>query len=311
MFFADLSFTWAVPFVLRAFIKTGISEYLLARPATAEEIAGALKLDEEGVRRLLAFLEAKGLLEKEGASFRIKEAFKRYFDRNSPFFLLPYLERLDVFLDTWGRLDEFLKDKDKARKPKISFETFAKGLFPINWEVAWSLKGLVGRARRVLDVGCGSCVMSIPFAMDGAEVVGIDYPEVVEASSKWCVGRMGVRDRYSFICGDMFEVDWGKGYDLVILGNLLHSQPSKRVQTVFRKCRYALSEKGKVAVVEFVKGYGNMPYVFDIHMFIHTKSGRVYSADELKEIASKEQLEFYSCFCLDPARGIVALLFCR
>jgi 2-polyprenyl-3-methyl-5-hydroxy-6-metoxy-1,4-benzoquinol methylase len=78
---------------------------------------------------------------------------------------------------------------------------------------------------RILDIGAGAAAWSIPFAkaLKRARVTVVDYPAVTQVTREYAE-RWGVADRYDYLEGDFREVDFGGGFDLVILGHIIHSE---------------------------------------------------------------------------------------
>ncbi len=225
------------------------------------------------------------------------------------FFIGPYLKHVERLFDRWNNLEQALKSRDVQKRPDGSFFTYlARGLFPVNWDLAWRLYAEIGFMRRVLDVGCGSCVWSLPFAMHNASVVGLDFKEVIESAARFTVEKLGLRKRYEFIEGNMFNVNWGGNYNLVIMGQILHSHSPDQVLEIFTKSKDAIGSGGFVAVIEFFKGYGRGPTLFDINMLLNTTRGRVYSVSDLEEIAKRASLKPHKFVLLDPSRGVGALI---
>ena len=59
-----------------------------------------------------------------------------------------------------------------------------------------------------------------------------------------------VSDRYSTIEGSAFDVEYGSGYDLVLLTNFLHHFDTATCETLLRKVRAALADGGRAFTME-------------------------------------------------------------
>ncbi|MGO7209260.1 hypothetical protein ACCT30_50845, partial [Rhizobium ruizarguesonis] len=64
--------------------------------------------------------------------------------------------------------------------------------------------------------------IEIAKALLSAEIVAVDWAAVLELSRQ-NAENAGVSDRYQTIAGSAFDVEWGTGYDLVLLPNFLHN----------------------------------------------------------------------------------------
>src|SRR6202012_325414 len=110
------------------------------------------------------------------------------------------------------------------------FQKFVNDIFPLSYPAAQVLSRHLtanGAAApmRVLDLAAGSGVWSIALAQasEQATVTVVDWAEVIPITRK-TVGKFGVAERYSFIAGDLLEVDFGSGHTVATLGHILHSE---------------------------------------------------------------------------------------
>src|SRR5262249_26820705 len=80
-----------------------------------------------------------------------------------------------------------------------------------------------GRKLRVLAIAAGHGMFGIAIgkAYPNAEIVALDWPNVLEVA-KENAAAAGLADRYSTIAGSAFDVEFGSGYDVVLLTNFLH-----------------------------------------------------------------------------------------
>jgi methylase of polypeptide subunit release factors len=76
---------------------------------------------------------------------------------------------------------------------------------------------------KILDIAAGHGLYGIAFAKRNpqTQIVALDWANVLEVA-KENARKAGVLDRYSTIAGSAFDVDFGEGYDLVLLTNFLH-----------------------------------------------------------------------------------------
>ncbi len=110
------------------------------------------------------------------------------------------------------------------------FAILVKCIFPLNFAGATaavaSLKSSArARIKRVLDVAAGAAASSIPFAqaIRAATITVVDLPEVTPVTRDY-TSRFAVGDRYEYREVNLREVDFGSGYDLVILGHIIHGE---------------------------------------------------------------------------------------
>src|SRR5215510_211867 len=106
---------------------------------------------------------------------------------------------------------------------------------------------------RVLDIAAGHGLYGLAFSKQNpqAEITAVDWPNVLEVAKENAQGA-GVADRYHTNPGSDFDVDYGTGYDLVLLTNILHHFDKATCETLLRKVHAALADGGRAATLEFV-----------------------------------------------------------
>src|SRR5262249_42188032 len=102
---------------------------------------------------------------------------------------------------------------------------FARAMVLFRAPVATSVASELARGspRRVLDSGGGRVMFAIAFAraVPDAEITAVDWQAVLSVARE-SAEAAGVSERYHTMAGSAFEVDWGNGFDLVLLANFLH-----------------------------------------------------------------------------------------
>ena len=58
-----------------------------------------------------------------------------------------------------------------------------------------------------------------------------------------------VSDRYRLLPGNALEVDFGTGFDWILIPNLMHSFDRASNEILLKKTHHALARKGRVVVV--------------------------------------------------------------
>ena len=119
--------------------------------------------------------------------------------------------------------------------------------------VAGMVAEAVGRAERVLDLAAGHGLYGIAVARanPGATIVAQDWEQVL-AVARENAERAGVADRLRLLPGSAFEVDFGEGFDLVLVPNFLHHFDPPTCVALLRRVHDALAPGGRAAIVEFV-----------------------------------------------------------
>jgi SAM-dependent methyltransferase len=94
-------------------------------------------------------------------------------------------------------------------------------------------------------------------------------------------------DRVSFREGDLRETDWGAGYDLVLLFNIIHNLSKEESRKAMEKAYAALNPGGKIVVLdsEHSKGDKNLSMAggFNELLFFLTSGTRAYPEATIRE----------------------------
>jgi len=142
---------------------------------------------------------------------------------------------------------------------------------------------------KILDIAAGHGLFGIGFATNNpqAEVTALDWKAVLEVA-KDNAKKAGVADRYKTIEGSAFDVDFGSGYDLVLLTNFLHHFDPPTCETLLRKVRAALAGGGRAVTLEFVPNEDRVTPPdaagFSLMMLTSTPSGDAYTFSELEQM---------------------------
>jgi ubiquinone/menaquinone biosynthesis C-methylase UbiE len=167
---------------------------------------------------------------------------------------------------------------------------FARAMPPMMMPAAQAIADIldVGSAGpiRVLDIAAGHGIFGIVLAQRNpqAEIVAVDWAPVLKVATENASG-MGVGSRHRTIAGDAFKVDYGTGFDVVLVTNFLHHFDRKMNVEFLKKTAAALNAGGRVVVLEFVPNEDRvsppMAARFSLSMLALTPSGDAYTFSEL------------------------------
>jgi 2-polyprenyl-3-methyl-5-hydroxy-6-metoxy-1,4-benzoquinol methylase len=145
------------------------------------------------------------------------------------------------------------------------------------------------RKLKILDIAAGHGMFGISFATRNkqAEIIALDWKHVLEVA-KENAEKAGVSDRYNTIDGSAFDVEFGTGYDLILLTNFLHHFDPPTCETLLRKVRAALADGGRAVTLEFIPNEDRVTppdaAAFSVMMLISTPSGDAYTFTELEQM---------------------------
>ena len=269
---------------------------------TVPEIAKRCQTSEKGMRVLCDFLTTMEMLTKQGDQYALTLDSSVFLDKRSP----AYLGGATEFLCSPMLTEGFKHMTEAVRKGGTAIEgegtigpehpiwvKFARGMAGMMAMPAQLMAKLVDpnadQKLKVLDIAAGHGLFGIAFATQNkqAEVTAVDWKAVLEVA-KENAEKAGVADRYSTIEGSAFEVEFGSGYDLVLLTNFLHHFDPPTCETLLRKVRAALADGGRAVTLEFVPNEDRVtpPEVagFSMVMLVGTPSGDAYTFAELERM---------------------------
>ena len=266
------------------------------------EIARRCKASERGTRILCDFLCLMGFLTKENRQYGLTVDSATFLDKHSPAYLGGGVE----FLLSPMLTDGFKNFANAVRKGGTTMEDggtvapehpiwvkFARAMSPMMALPAQLMAKLVDptadRKLKILDIAAGHGLYGIAFAKNNpqANIVALDWPNVLEVA-KENASEAGVAKRYSTIEGSAFDVDYGTGYDLILLTNFLHHFDASTNETLLRKIHAALGEGGRAITLEFVPNEDRISppdaAAFSVMMLGSTPSGDAYTFPELERV---------------------------
>ncbi|MGR9081025.1 methyltransferase [Rhizobium leguminosarum] len=291
---------------------------------TAALLASVTGASERGIRILCDYLVVHGFLTKESGQYRVTPSTKMFLDRNSPAYMGSAVE----FVAAPEILDNFLRDPAAVVRnggsvglANISADNpvwlkFARGMGSFTGLSAKILAdeicGWARHPKKVLDIAAGPGFFGIEIAkgLPSAEIVAVDWTAVLELSRQNAVNA-GVSDRYQTIAGSAFDVEWGTGYDLVLLPNFLHHFDLPTCAKLLRKIVASLAKDGRIVAVDFVPNENGVsppfPASFSWEMLASTPAGQAYTQSELTEMAGLAGLAGVTVAAMPPTPASLIL----
>jgi SAM-dependent methyltransferase len=145
------------------------------------------------------------------------------------------------------------------------------------------------KKTKALDIAASHGLYGLAFAQQypNLEVVAVDWANVLEVG-KENAGKFGVADRWRALPGNAFDVDFGDGYDLVLIPNFFHHFDPATNEKLMRKIHAALNEDGRAVTAEFVPNEGRTEPAhavsFALVMLATTASGDAYTFAEYEKM---------------------------
>ena len=296
-----LQFAWGYvpPLVLEAAIRHRVFDLLDSGPKTVAEIHKETGASERGLSAIMNVLVGLNFLAKdkqgsfsltpESAAFLVstKPGFQGGFIRHSSEQLIPKWLHLNKTVETGQPVAAVNEEETGA----VFFQEFVNDIFPMSYPAAQTLaRHLNGNGAalpvRVLDLAAGSGVWGIAMAQGSEQVrvTAVDWPEVIPVTRKTVAG-FGLADRFSFLAGDLLEIDFGGNHTVATLGHILHSEGRERSRALLAKTFHALTPGGTIAIAEFLVNPDRTGPLnglfFAVNMLVNTDSGDTYSFEEI------------------------------
>src|SRR5579872_1725579 len=233
---------------------------------TAAAISNRCQTSERGMRILCDYLVIIGFLTKTGTSYRLTPDSQMFLDRHSPAYLgtaerfLTSQTLMDAYKDVPGMVrsgGSVMSAHGTMEPDHPIWVEFARAMAPMMAMPAEMIAKLVGASAgakwKVLKIAAGHGLFGIAAARHNpnATIVAAHWQRVLKVASE-NAARAGVSDRYQTLPGSAFDVDFGAGYDLVLLTNFLHHFDPPTCETLLRKVNGALNPGGRAVTLEFV-----------------------------------------------------------
>ena len=290
-----MAWGYAPPMILGAAVQHRIFDLLDDAPKTAAEVSAANGASLRGVRAIMNALTGFGLLAKDAQGrYALTPESATFLVRGKPSFIGGFMLHARQLLPKWLELGEIVQTGKPARAVNQEtegsefFQAFVEDLFPVGYPSAQILASFFPDVRRVLDLAAGSAVWSIPFAQKEktVRVTAVDWSGVLPATRRM-TERMGVADQYEFVAGDLREAEFGSGYDLATLGQILHSEGEARSRELLGKVFRALAPGGTIAIAEFLANDDRsgppLAMLFAVNMLVNTDEGDTFTVPEIFE----------------------------
>jgi 2-polyprenyl-3-methyl-5-hydroxy-6-metoxy-1,4-benzoquinol methylase len=239
---------------------------------------------------------------KKGIQYALAPDSSLFLSRHSPayiggaieFLLTPRLREGHARLTEAVRRGSTALGEGALERENPDWVKFARAMMPLMHMPAEIMAAELrkgGEAHKVLDIAAGHGIFGISVAKQNstATIYAADWKNVLEVASK-NAQAMGVADRYHLLPGSAFEIDFGRGYDLVLITNFLHHFDPPTCTSFMRKVHAALQPGGRAAIAELVPNPDRVTpptaAAFSMMMLATTPAGDAYTFAELESIST-------------------------
>lgn len=297
---------------VKAAIELGVFTRIAEGKTSARDLAVACGADERGARILCDYLAVIGFLTKQDDAYQLTQDSAAFLDQRSPaymggaieFLLSPMLiegfENLTAAVRQGGTM---LPEEGSIAPSHPVWVKFARAMASMMGMPARLMAQTIAEQMpqrtiaeqtspgklRVLDIAAGHGMFGIAVAqqLPAAEITALDWPNVLQVAEE-NARKAGVHERYQLLPGSAFEVDFGDGYDLILLTNFLHHFDPETCERLLRKVHAALADGGRAVTLEFVPNEDRIsppgPAMFSLVMLGSTPRGDAYTFPELERM---------------------------
>ena len=279
---------------MRAGIELNVFTAIADGAVTPAALADKCKATERGMRILCDFLTIRGFLTKADGRYGLTQDSALFLNQHSPAYMGSGVRFL-TYHENYQNLTAVVRTGQRDNSPLSSdhpmWVEFARSMTPFVATAAEEIAEAEAGSEpcRVLDIAAGHGLFGISIARrnPGAHITALDWPHVLDVA--WENARhAGVSERYDSIPGSALEVDWGTGYDIVLLTNFLHHFDRNDCETILLKAHAALKPGGRAVTLEFVPNDDRIsppiPAAFSLIMLTSTPGGDAYTFAELDDM---------------------------
>ena len=295
----QMAWGYAPPLILEAAIRNKVFDTLDAGPKSVDEVAVATGASPRGLRAIMNALVGLEFLKVNGdGRYELTPESSTFLVTTKPTFfggMVAHTSR--QLIPNWLHLTDVVATGKPATAVNSEedgsafFQELVSNIFPMSYGPAQALAkhlalGESGPAVRVLDLGAGSGVWGIAVAQSSPRVTvtAVDWPGVLPIAQK-TAAKFGLADRYNVVAGDLATADFGKDYDVITIGHILHSEGVERSKALLAKVFAALAPGGTIAIAEFLVNADRTGppngLLFAVNMLVNTDDGGTYSFEEI------------------------------
>ena len=252
---------------LHAAVELDLFTAIAEGKKTPTALAARIQASEKGARVLCDFLVIIGFLTKQGNEYSLTSDSSLFLDRKSPAYLGSITEFLAKVGQETGAFNDLaavvrkggtvIGEEGTVSPDNPIWVNFAHTMAPLMFRPSELIAKIIGadsgQKWKVLDIAAGHGLFGIAIAKNNpnAAIVALDWAAVLEVA-KENAQKAGVANRYSTLPGSAFDVDFGSGYDVVLITNFLHHFDVPTNEALLRKVHAALAPGGRAVTLEFI-----------------------------------------------------------
>ena len=255
----ELSWRYRTARVLHVVNAVGIFTTLSEKEVLLEELCQECHTEPGITEKLLIACTAMGLLERHSGRYENTELAETYLVRGRKLYQGDIIAHSASLWNFWNTLEDKVcmaaAPKNKPVDEHDEHRDFIMGMHNIavsgRAQMFVDNIELSGR-KRLLDVGGGPGTYSIAACKRYPELraVVFDLPATIQITSE-IIAKEGMQDRVRVRDGNWEKDDFGEGYDVVLLFNVLHG-PDDNGEMKLKKAYDSMEQGGLLVVQDFL-----------------------------------------------------------
>jgi len=246
---------------------------------------------QEGWKIFLDALTGMGLLRKQAAKYENSVFTLSHLCSGRGSFLLADHDAWDL----WGSLPDFLAT---GKRPKISrpfltdrkqTERLLRALDHDACKIApYLIERLpLNRSKTLLDVGggLGTFALACCRRFSRLQATIVEHPRVAPLTRD-AVNHAKMAKRVQVMALDIVKDPLPRGFDLVLISNVLHGQGVRENRALLRSAYRSLNQRGRMILRDVLMGRSRRESewgaLFSVALFLHTPNGRCYALHEVR-----------------------------
>lgn len=282
---------------LRAAIELDLFTAIADGNTSVDAIAKRIQASGKGTRVLCDYLTIGGLLTKQDRHYGLTTDSAMFLNRHSPNYMgtvarfigMPQLTANFDDLAAVVRKGGTLHDQGTIEPGNPIWVEFAHSMAPMLRMPAELIAKIIAAEVpgecQVLDIAAGHGLFGIAVAAQNpkAHIVALDWAPVLAVAEE-NAEKAGVAARHSKLAGSAFDVDFGSGYNAVLITNFLHHFDIATNESLLRKVHAAMAPGGLAVTLEFIPNEDRVsPPIhasFSMMMLGSTPHGDAYTFSE-------------------------------
>lgn len=290
----DIANAFSSSRVLLTAYELDIFSVLEGKKMKSSEVSAETGTEARATDRLMNALTGLGFLNKREGYFTNTESSSRFLVKGKSSYMEGLAHIVNLW-DNWSTLTEAVTKGScvKGRQPINErgnewLDAFIAAMHARGFPQGQKISKLLdfSSVKRVLDVGGGSGAYVFGFISEnpGLKAVIYDLPNVIPITEEY-IKKEGFENTVTTNTGNYLTDDIGKGFDMMFLSAVIHSNSPEDNLLLFKKCYDGLNNKGQLVVLDNIMDEDRIKplwgAMFALNMLVGTEKGDTYTESEV------------------------------